>query len=49
MDLLKLVYLATKNIAKKWVVPIPDWSLTVQQSAIRFGNRMPLDLTINSA
>ena len=47
MALLKLVVLATQNIAKKWVQPLPHWSLTVQQFAIRFGDRMPLQLAVN--
>ncbi len=42
--LLKLVYLATKNIEKKWTSPLQNWSLTVQQLAIRFGERLPLDI-----
>lgn len=42
MALLKLVYLATKNIEKKWTSPLQNWSLTVQQLAIRFGERLPL-------
>ena len=45
MALLKLVYLATKNIEKKWTSPLQNWSLTVQQLAIKFGDRLPLDLT----
>jgi len=44
MALLKLVYLATKNIEKKWTSPLQNWSLTVQQLAIRFGDRLPLDI-----
>lgn len=48
MALLKLVYLATKNIEKKWTSPLQNWALTVQQLAIRFGDRLPLDLTRNS-
>ena len=28
---IKLVYLATKNIEKKWTSPLQNWSLTVQQ------------------
>ena len=44
MALLKLVYLATKNIEKKWTAPLHNWSLTVQQLAIKFGDRLPLDL-----
>jgi len=47
MALLKLVYLATKNIEKKWTSPLQNWALTVQQLAIRFGDRLPLDLTRN--
>jgi transposase-like protein len=42
MALLKLVYLATKNIENKWTSPLQNWSLTVQQLAIRFGERLPL-------
>ncbi|RAV27431.1 IS256 family transposase [Sinomicrobium soli] len=44
MALLKLVYLATKNIEKKWTSPLQNWSLTIQQLYIKFGNRIPLDL-----
>ena len=44
MALLKLVYLVTKNIEKKWTSPLQNWSLTVQQLAIKFGDRLPLDL-----
>ena len=45
MALLKLVYLATKRIEQKWTSPLHNWSLTVQQLAIKFGDRMTLDLT----
>lgn len=44
MALLKLVYLATCNIEKKWTSPLQNWSLTVQQLAIKFPDRLPLDL-----
>ena len=44
MALLKLVYLASKNIEKKWTSPLPNWSLTIQQLFIKFGDRMPIDL-----
>lgn len=47
MALLKLVYLATRNIEKKWTAPLQNWALTVQQLAIRFGDRLPLDLNRN--
>ncbi|PIB29389.1 hypothetical protein BFP77_06315 [Maribacter sp. 4U21] len=46
--LLKLVYLATKNIEKKWTSPLHNWSLTVQQLYIEFGDRIPLALNANS-
>lgn len=44
MALLKLVYLATKNIQKKWVAPLHNWSLTIQQLYIKFGDRIQLDI-----
>lgn len=47
MALLKLVYLATKNIEKKWTSPLQNWSLTVQQLYIKFGDRIPLALNTN--
>jgi len=49
MALLKLVYLATKNIEKKWTSPLHNWSLTVQQLYIKFGERIPLILNTNSS
>lgn len=49
MSLLKLVYLATKNIEKKWSSPLHNWSLTVQQLAITFGDRLPLDINRKSS
>jgi len=44
MALLKLVYLATMNIQKKWTTPLHNWSLTIQQLYIRFEDRVKLDL-----
>lgn len=44
MALLKLIYLATKNIEKKWTSPLQNWSLTVQQLCIKFGDRITLDI-----
>jgi len=48
MALLKLIYLATQRIEKKWTSPLHNWSLTVQQLAIKFGDRLPLDLNLSS-
>lgn len=44
MALLKLIYLATEHISKKWTHPLPNWSITIQQLHIRFGDRMKIDL-----
>lgn len=44
MALLKLVYLATKNIQKKWTTPLQNWSLIIQQLYIKFEDRVVLDL-----
>ncbi len=44
MALLKLIYLATINISKKWTMPLTNWALTSQQLRIKFGDRMPLSI-----
>jgi len=44
--LLKLVYLATKNIEKKWTSPLHNWSLIIQQLYIKFGQRIQLDISV---
>ena len=44
MALLKLIYLATENISKKWTQPLQNWAITAQQLSIRFGDRMLIDL-----
>ncbi|WP_245224779.1 IS256 family transposase [Pseudozobellia sp. WGM2] len=49
MALLKLVYLATRNIEKKWTSPLQNWSLVIQQLYIKFGERIPLSLKTNSS
>lgn len=40
--LLKLVYLAYKNISQKWTQPLQNWSLTVSQLSIHFEGRLIL-------
>ena len=42
--LLKLVYLATKRVEQKWTTPLQNWSMTVQQLAIKFEGRLELDI-----
>ena len=37
--LFKLVWLAYRNIRKKWTMPVSNWGLTAQQLAIKFGDR----------
>ncbi len=44
MALLKLVYLAKKNIEKKWTTPLQNWSLIIQQLYIKFEDRVILYL-----
>lgn len=38
----KLVYLAYRNIRKKWTMPLSNWGLTAQQLAIKFPERFNL-------
>lgn len=44
MALLKLIYLAAQNIQTKWTQPLQNWSLTVSQLSIIFGDRLKLRL-----
>jgi putative transposase len=44
MALMKLIYLATENISKKWTQPLQNWALTAQQLSIKFGDRMQINL-----
>lgn len=42
MALLKLIYLAQVNIAKKWTQPLHNWSITISQLSIWFKERIQL-------
>lgn len=40
---LKLLYLALRNIAKKWTMPIREWKTALNRFAIVYENRLPAD------
>jgi putative transposase len=40
-SLLKLYYLALERMAKKWTMPILNWSEALNRFALEFGERMP--------
>ena len=40
---LKLLYLALRNIAKRWTMPIHDWKAALNRFAIIYEDRMPAD------
>jgi transposase-like protein len=44
MALLKLVYLATERIQRKWTMPLANWAISASHLKIIFPNRMKLDL-----
>ena len=46
MALIKIIYLAYCQIKKKWTTPLRNWSLTIQQLSIRFGDRVKIDLIV---
>lgn len=46
--LIKSVYLATRNIEKKWTSSLQNWGLTVQQLAIKFEGILILKLAQNA-
>jgi len=42
--LIKIIYLATMEAAKKWSMPIKDWRNCISQFAIYFGDRLKTEL-----
>lgn len=44
--LIKIIYLATMDISKKWSMPIRDWKKCISQFAIYFSDRLKLELSI---
>lgn len=44
MALLKLIYLAYRNIRKKWTAPLQNWGITVSQLSIWFEGRLNLGI-----
>jgi transposase-like protein len=36
------LYLALQNAAKKWTMPIPNWSRAMNQFAILYDGRLPM-------
>jgi putative transposase len=44
--LLKLLYMTAQRILEKWKMPLANWSLTVQQLAILYGDRVKLNLQV---
>lgn len=37
---IKMLYLALRNISKKWTLPIRDWKAALNQFTIRFEGRL---------
>jgi putative transposase len=45
----KLLYLALRNISKRWTMPIRNWSGALNQFAILFDDRVPMGgINVNS-
>ncbi len=44
MGLLKLIYLASENVSRKWTQSVHNWGLTAQQLCIRFEGRFKLEI-----
>lgn len=43
-SLLKLIYLATQDISKKWTMPRQNWGQTISQLSIHFEGRVPISI-----
>jgi putative transposase len=40
-SLMKVLYLAIRNVSKKWTMPIRDWKLALNRFAVLFPERFP--------
>jgi len=45
-SLIKIVYLATVEAAKKWTMPVREWRNCISQFAIYFGDRLESELAV---
>ena len=43
LALLKLFYLALRNISQKWTMPIRDWKAALTRFTIQFGDRISVN------
>ncbi|NTW54195.1 MAG: transposase, partial [Chlorobaculum sp.] len=41
-SIMKLIYLAMQNIAKKWTKPLQNWGAVINQFSIKFEGRVHL-------
>lgn len=41
-SIMKLIYLAMQNIAKKWTMPLRNWGAVINQFSIKFEGRLPV-------
>jgi transposase-like protein len=41
-SVLKVMYLASQNISKKWTMPIRNWGTALNWFAVEFKGRVPL-------
>ncbi|MBZ0186753.1 MAG: transposase, partial [Candidatus Obscuribacterales bacterium] len=41
-SVLKVMYLAVRNISKKWTMPVRNWGAAMQWFSIEFEGRVPL-------
>ncbi len=39
-----MLYLALRNIAKKWTMPVHPWKAALNRFAIIYENRLPVDV-----
>jgi putative transposase len=44
--LIKIIYLATEDISKKWIRPIKSWKKILAQFAIYFEDRLEKELVL---
>ncbi|MBL8191528.1 MAG: transposase [Acidobacteria bacterium] len=44
----RLIYLGLQPVSRKWTMPIPNWKAALQQLALLFEDRLPLDRLLST-
>jgi len=45
----RLIYLGLQPVSRRWTMPIPNWKMALQQLALLFEDRLPLERLLTTS